>query len=216
MQSRAAEHITAADSLMGKTSSAATVAKMGPNGIIQSFNAIKARFGESAAQQALIEADLKKYLAELPHEMVDEREFHRLVKHICERFDEATRNEILLDAGKRTAHYLLQVRIPKVFQALLRRLPTRWAAKLLLWSIAKHAWTFAGSGEFSYQVHSGIEATILVRESAHYEVALFFGGALQTLFQTLFKDKIEFQIQVFPSDDGLLCRYSARIMSPEP
>lgn len=216
MQSKAADRIAGAESLMGKAAPAETLAKMGPNGIIQTFNAIKARFGEHAAAQALIKADLKKYLAELPHEMVDEREFHRLARCVCETFDENSRNAILLNAGERTAEYLLQARIPKVFQALLKRLPTRWAAKLLLWSIAQHAWTFAGSGKFSHQVDTEIEASMLVREPARNEVALFYGGALQTLFQRLFKDKIEFNIQVFPSDDGLLCRYSARIVGPQP
>ncbi|MFN3385789.1 MAG: bacteriochlorophyll 4-vinyl reductase [Candidatus Thermochlorobacter sp.] len=206
-------HITAAESFMGKVPSVAPVAKMGPNGIIQTFNAIASQFGENAAQQALLTAGLQKYIAERPHEMVDEREFHRLVHSVCEHFDEDARNAILLNAGERTAHYLLQARIPKLFQLLLKGLPTRWAAKLLLWSIAKHAWTFAGSGEFSYQVHSGIEATILVRESTHYEVALFFGGALQTLFQTLFKDPTDFNIQVVPSNQALLCRYSAQIIT---
>lgn len=216
MQSKAAERITAADALMGKASSAATVAKMGPNGIIQTVNAIKARYGESAAAQALIKADLRKYLTELPHEMVDEREFHRLVRCVCETFDETMRNEILRNAGERTAEYLLKARIPKILQALLKRFPTRWAAKLLLWSIAQHAWTFAGSGKFSYQVGAEMEASVLVKEPARDEVALFYGGALQTLFQRLFKDKIKFNIQVFPSDDGLLCRYSARIVEPQP
>lgn len=105
--------ITAAASFMGKVPSGAPVAKMGPNGIIQTFNAIASQFGENAAQQALLTAGLEKYIAERPHEMVDEREFHRLVHSVCEHFDEDARNTILLNAGEGTAHYLLQARIPR-------------------------------------------------------------------------------------------------------
>ena len=52
-------------------------------------------------------------------------------------------------AGERTADYLLSHRIPKPAQAVLKRLPAPLAARWLLKAIRGHAWTFAGSGQFS-------------------------------------------------------------------
>jgi hypothetical protein len=110
-------------------------AKMGPNGIIQTFNALKAHYGELEAKHFLQQAGLEKYIAQLPHQMVDECEFHRLVETVCETLEPHERAQILFEAGERTAEYLLQARIPKFFQVLLKHLPTRWAARLLLWAI---------------------------------------------------------------------------------
>jgi bacteriochlorophyll 4-vinyl reductase len=49
-------------------------------------------------------------------------------------------------AGDKTAAYVLANRIPRAAQMLLRLLPPRFAAPVLLSSITKHMWTFAGSG----------------------------------------------------------------------
>ncbi|MEO0679272.1 MAG: bacteriochlorophyll 4-vinyl reductase, partial [Pseudomonadota bacterium] len=55
------------------------------------------------------------------------------------------------EAGRRTADYILAHRIPPRAQALLRAAPARLAAPLLARAIARHAWTFAGSGRFEAQ-----------------------------------------------------------------
>jgi len=188
-------------------------AKMGPNGIIQTFNALKAHYGELEAKHFLQQAGLEKYIAQLPHQMVDECEFHRLVETVCETLEPHERAQILFEAGERTAEYLLQARIPKFFQVLLKHLPTRWAARLLLWAIKKHAWTFAGSGAFEYQVAGTISAKILVKAMPYQESAYFYGGALQLLFKRLFKNKLSFNIQTAMDNDTLLCFYSAQILT---
>jgi len=51
-------------------------------------------------------------------------------------------------AGRRTGDYIRIHRIPRRAQALLRVLPARLSARLLARAIARHAWTFAGSGRF--------------------------------------------------------------------
>lgn len=53
------------------------------------------------------------------------------------------------EAGKRTGDYILINRIPRGAQALLKALPAWAAAPILARAVAKHAWTFAGSGRFS-------------------------------------------------------------------
>jgi len=52
------------------------------------------------------------------------------------------------EAGRRTADYILAHRIPTGAQRLLTFLAAGPAAHLLSRAIARHAWTFAGSGTF--------------------------------------------------------------------
>jgi divinyl protochlorophyllide a 8-vinyl-reductase len=51
-------------------------------------------------------------------------------------------------AGLATGDYILANRIPAPARALISALPAPFAARLLAMAIAKHAWTFAGSGRF--------------------------------------------------------------------
>jgi divinyl protochlorophyllide a 8-vinyl-reductase len=55
---------------------------------------------------------------------------------------------ILEEAGLATGDYILANRIPKLAQGVLRVLPGGLAAPILTTAIARHAWTFAGTGEF--------------------------------------------------------------------
>ena len=55
---------------------------------------------------------------------------------------------LLRAAGLATGDYILAHRIPRAAQIVLRVLPGRVAAPLLAGAIARHAWTFAGSGRF--------------------------------------------------------------------
>jgi divinyl protochlorophyllide a 8-vinyl-reductase len=59
-----------------------------------------------------------------------------------------------------TADYLLANRIPRLAQVFFRLLPARLAAWALMRAISAHAWTFAGSGIFSFSVGSSAEARI--------------------------------------------------------
>jgi divinyl protochlorophyllide a 8-vinyl-reductase len=58
-------------------------------------------------------------------------------------------------AGRTTGDYLLANRIPGPARWLLPKLPAALAARLLLKAIAGHAWTFCGSGAFSYVLGAG-------------------------------------------------------------
>lgn len=85
------------------------------------------------------------------------------------------------EAGRLTADYILANRIPKPAQALLRILPARPSAKLLSTAIARHAWTFAGSGSFKVRTPWSFEITnnpIVRNEHAaqclcHWHAAVF-------------------------------------------
>lgn len=58
---------------------------------------------------------------------------------------------LLRQAGLATADYILAHRIPRIAQAVIRLLPARLGARVLAKAIAKHAWTFAGSGSFAVE-----------------------------------------------------------------
>ena len=91
-------------------------------------------------------------------------------------------------AGERTARYILAHRIPKPAQRMLRLLPGPLAAPLLSKAIAKHAWTFAGSGRFSVvdPLTFEIEDNPIVRgEHSHYPLCHWHVAVFETLFATL-------------------------------
>lgn len=74
----------------------------------------------------------------------DAARLHQLLRR--ERPEEAP--ALSAEAGRRTAGYILAHRIPRAAQALLRLSPAGLAARGLSAAIARHAWTFAGSGAF--------------------------------------------------------------------
>lgn len=55
---------------------------------------------------------------------------------------------LLEEAGLATGDYILAHRIPKLAQGMLRLMPGGLAAPLLTKAIARHSWTFAGTGVF--------------------------------------------------------------------
>lgn len=76
-------------------------------------------------------------------------ETHAARLHRVLREEEETLAPVIAhEAGRRTGSYILAHRIPKPAQLLLRALPAPLAARALSQAIAKHAWTFAGSGRF--------------------------------------------------------------------
>lgn len=56
--------------------------------------------------------------------------------------------QLAAEAGRATADYILAHRIPTVAQTILKALPAPLAARALSGAIARHAWTFVGSGAF--------------------------------------------------------------------
>lgn len=118
---------------------------IGPNAILQMLPAIADRVGTQRLAGLVAEARLPA----LPdgQSMIPETDaaaLHRQVRRALPTLAEA----ISADAGRRTADYILAHRIPRPVQAALKRLPAALAAPILSRAIARHAWTFAGSGRF--------------------------------------------------------------------
>lgn len=122
-------------------------AKVGPNAIIQLADVLLDRHGEAGAHAVFRAAGLTRYLLQPPTRMTDESQAAAL-HHALWRIYPDDAPDLASEAGGRTADYLLAHRIPAGAQWLLRWLPAPVAARLLVKAIARHAWTFAGSGRF--------------------------------------------------------------------
>jgi len=124
-------------------------ARIGPNAIIQTLAALRERVGGAVTEDLLRAAGLSRYSAEAPSAMVPEQDVSELFHALRGRLDESEAAACARLAGDKTAEYILAHRIPRPAQVVLRLLPPRLAGPVLLASIIKHTWTFAGSGSVS-------------------------------------------------------------------
>lgn len=121
-------------------------ALIGPNAVLQTVAAMEERLGQAETRAILDDAQI----AVLPtgQHMIPEVEALRLHRWLA-LHQPLGSFAIAEDAGARTADYIIAHRIPKPAMWVLRCLPARLAAPLLMMAIRKHAWTFIGAGAFS-------------------------------------------------------------------
>lgn len=122
------------------------IGHVGPNAVIQLAHALNDCCGPSTTRQVFERAGFLFLLDTLPAEMIDERIASLLFEALWEVLPSEDAACVARDAGRRTAEYILANRIPSIAKIVLRGLPARLAAPLLLRAIEKNAWTFAGSG----------------------------------------------------------------------
>ncbi|MBI3790877.1 MAG: bacteriochlorophyll 4-vinyl reductase [Gemmatimonadetes bacterium] len=120
---------------------------IGPNSILQLVDVLRTALGDATAERLLKRATGRTF-DHLPTAMIDEREPNRLVREVIGAVGAEDARRYLRDAGTRTGDYLLAHRIPRVAQWVMRLLPRAHGRRLLLGAMARHAWTFAGSGTF--------------------------------------------------------------------
>ena len=96
---------------------------------------------------------------------------------------------LLRAAGLGTADYILANRIPRAAKTLIRAMPATLGARLLTAAIARHSWTFAGSGHFTVVEHRPLTLSITANPlacgardapSCHWHAAVF-----ERLYSTL-------------------------------
>jgi divinyl protochlorophyllide a 8-vinyl-reductase len=129
----------------------ATAGQIGPNSVTRVAEALTVFFGPGVAASVFRAAGLTAWWLTPPTRMVDESQVQALYQTLHRLLGAAQAEQVTREAGERTAAYLLAHRIPRPFQRLLRLLPARAAAALLLTAIARHAWTFTGSGAFDHR-----------------------------------------------------------------
>ncbi len=162
--------------------------RIGPNAIIRVAEALEARFGSAA--EVFADAGLVHHLTTPPTRMVDERDVIALQQALRLRLGLTEARAVSFDAGLRTGDYLLAHRIPRLAQWVLRLLPPGPASRMLLKAVGKHAWTFSGSGEFSFTAGRPVRVSIagcpICRGSQATEpVCDFYTGTFERLFRTL-------------------------------
>jgi divinyl protochlorophyllide a 8-vinyl-reductase len=125
-------------------------AVIGPNAITRMAEALGTLTGDAHRRDIFASADLTFYLSSPPTRMIPEADVARLHRAVIEAMGEAEAAIVSREAGRLTGDYLLANRIPVMAQRVLKRLPRALAARILVAAIARHAWTFAGAGEFTY------------------------------------------------------------------
>lgn len=190
------------------------VARIGPNAILRTAEALRDAHGAVVAERVVHEGTGRAWDA-MPTAMVDEREVQALVRAVHAALGETVAAAVLHDAGRRTADYLLAHRIPRPVQCLVTVLPTRLGLAVLLGAMARHAWTFAGSGRFAYGVGRttwlevrgcpmcrGVE----VRDPA----CAFYAGTFERLVRALVDDRLRVHEVACEALGDPACRFVLR------
>jgi len=159
-------------------------ALVGPNAILQTAVALEAQGGRALARQVFDAAGLGALLEDPPAAMVPEAQAAALMRALHATLPPDTARRVSHDAGHRTGDYILQNRIPAPARALLRVLPARLAAPILLRAVAAHAWTFAGSGRV--EIGAGRSARLLIHDNPlAMRGSDWHRAVLEVLFQRL-------------------------------
>ena len=195
--------------------SAAHTGRIGPNAVIRLAEALDALESKAVTKKLFIAANLETYVHALPQVMVPEDDVTVLHRHLRSDLGAGRAASVSWIAGQRTADYLLGHRIPKPVQHLLKLLPARLAAFILLKAIGAHAWTFAGTSRFSW--HMGRPITLTFEDCPlcrHDRAAQPCCSYYSATFERLFRELINADTSVRETEciaaGGRACRFEIR------
>jgi divinyl protochlorophyllide a 8-vinyl-reductase len=134
-----------------------TPARIGPNSVLQTMRALRELEAPDVARRVAAQAALPD---PLPPGMIPEAWFVSLVGTLRDALPPDRAEAVQRRAGRYTADYVGNNRIPRAFRGLLAVLPARASIPLLLAAFARHAWTFAGGGRF--RVEGAFPGTIVL------------------------------------------------------
>lgn len=200
---------------MNATAHAGVVGRIGPNAITRVAEVLPQVIGEAGTLKLFELAGLAQYLRQPPQDMVDEAEVTRLHWQLQQTLGADVTRIVARQAGLRTANYLLQCRIPKPVQALLKLLPARLASHVLLSAIRGHAWTFSGSGVFTAKAGKPVVLRIrnnpMCRGITTTEPSCdFYTATFEHLFQVLVHRRAKVIEVECESSGGSECRFEVR------
>lgn len=201
---------------MQATHPAMGAARIGPNSIIQTVGAIEEERGPQATQAYLRRIGQGEFAEQLPTTMVDETTFISLIGAIRADMGVEAAGRILARSGERTADYLLANRIPAPARVVLPWLPRRLGLSILLKAISGHAWTFAGTGRFSYHVDSR-GATLSLGDSpecrgmtADRPICRYYASCFQALLRPLIDRRLVVCEVACAAHGGEACVFEVR------
>lgn len=164
--------------------------RIGPNAVTRVAQALRDEVGDAATRAVFERAAMQDAIDTPPEEPVDEAEVRRLHLALRDALDAPRAERIAREAGRLTGDYLLAKRIPAPAQALLKRLPAALAERMLLGAVARHAWTFAGSGRFA--VRTGTPTAVEIADNpvcvgvtAAAPACVYHAATFERLWRTL-------------------------------
>lgn len=164
----------------------AAAGMIGPNAVLQYLPVLE-QAGGPALREAMLAA---AGLAGPPPAEGLMPEGPAAALHRAVRAGRADCDRLAAAAGRRTAAYGLAHRIPRPAQAILRVLPAALAGPLLARAVARHAWTFVGSGHFriapgrplAFEIAAN---PVVAGETAARPLCAWHAAVFEHLFQTL-------------------------------
>lgn len=189
-------------------------AQIGPNAIIQTVGALEEAWGRAEAQAFLQRIGRDDLVEHLPATMVDEQEFVALIGALRAELGVSAAGQILARSGERTADYLLANRIPAPARRILPLLPPSLGLRILLRAIAAHAWTFAGTGRFSYRVAGGRATVCLANcpecrgNAAADPICRYYEACFRRLLRTLITPRLVVSETACMASGAEACRFA--------
>lgn len=185
-------------------------AVIGPNAVLQTEAALVEAGGYPLAAKVFAAADLSQLLVDRPGEMIDEAIPKALFAALFATLPRHDALRLAHRAGELTGAYILRNRIPGPVSSLLKLLPARIAAPLLLRAICKHAWTFAGSGACS--VKPGAPSRIEIQNNPlAMPGCAWHVGVFEVLFGALVSPRVRVVHDHGPKLDGAPCRFEIEV-----
>ncbi|MEE4121394.1 MAG: bacteriochlorophyll 4-vinyl reductase [Paracoccaceae bacterium] len=188
-------------------------ARIGPNAILQMVPVLDAHTGADIRRSLLAEAGV----LDLPDGsgMIPEGPAAALHQALRRRLPHEA-PQIAREAGLGTGDYILAHRIPRPAQALLRVLPARLAAPILARAIARHAWTFAGSGTFAIAARTPLTFTLadnpVVRgERSAVPLCAWHEAVFERLFRSLVSPRARVTETQCCAQGAPACRFEVRL-----
>lgn len=186
-------------------------ARIGPNAILQLVPVLDRAVGVRARKGLFAEAGVA--LPPPDAGMLPETEVIRLHRALCFWLPSIA-PDLLRQAGLATGDYILANRIPRLAQGVIRLMPAALAARVLVKAIAKHAWTFAGSGAFRIEgyrpltvsiAHNPLATGAQDHPSCHWHAAVF-----ERLFETLVWRRVIVTETECCATGDLACRFEIK------
>lgn len=212
--SREAHRVTgAADP---QTIASAEPVRIGPNAITRMAEAMTDLHGAAVCQRVFDSAGLPGYLVEPPESMLDEAHVIALHRAARAQFAPDDYDQVARLAGVLTGQYVLHRRIPGPVKGLLAKLPFVLSAPLLARAMQRNAWTFAGSGTFSYRRRGAglvlrIDDSPIARGVAPGRMACaYYAGSFVRLFAHLAPDRVEVEEVACVADGADACLFDVR------
>ncbi len=170
-------------------------ARIGPNSIIQTVAALREQYDSAMVDAWLRQTGRADLLAAMPGHMLPESEFGAMMADLRDWLGMAAAKRVLERSGDLTAEYVATNRVPAPIRRILPLLPPGLGLRIFLPAIARHAWTFAGSGRFGYTFHPACQLTLadsVEARGVHADepVCSYYQAAFQGLLQRVVSRRI--------------------------